>query len=69
MKKPIQIAAVLALLAGLCACSGDAEVVDTSAVTEEAFAVPLGKEDNFFSDSAREFLVEGRTSIVLDDAD
>jgi hypothetical protein len=32
-------------------------------------AVPYGKEDNFLSDSAREYLVEGEATIVLDEAD
>ncbi len=56
---------MVALLALGC---GDAEVVDfTQGGVTDAVAVPHGKEDNFLAVSAREYLVEGETTIVLDE--
>jgi len=52
---------VTALLVTACADNG---------TTEEPLAVvPEGKEDNFLSRSAQEYLVEGTAKIVLDEAD
>ena len=53
------------LLAG---CGGDAEVLEPG-VTPAPNVVPLGKEDNFLSPSAQEYLVEGTTTITLDEED
>ncbi len=40
-----------------------------AAPVEPPMVVPEGKEDNFLSRSAQEYLVEGETKIVLDEAD
>ncbi len=53
----------------LLSCSSDPDVVDPGLLGEESTIVPHGKEDNFFSKSAREYLVEGRTEVVLDEKD
>ena len=57
------------LLVVLLGCSSDHDIVDPYAADDGLTVVLPGKEDNFFAKSAREYLVEGRTEIVLDDAD
>ncbi|MFO0750324.1 MAG: lamin tail domain-containing protein [Myxococcota bacterium] len=42
---------------------------DGGATEETPLVVPEGKEDNFLSRSAQEYLVEGQTTIVLEGAD
>ncbi len=58
-----------ALVLFLAACSGEAALITSSGAEEAAVAVPLGKEDNFLSNTAREYLVEGRTTVVLEEED
>lgn len=56
-------AAILILTVG---CSGDETVDETTAGLDALpFVVPLGKEDNFFSQTSQEYLVEGTTTITL----
>ena len=55
--------ALIIVTALLGACAQDAPTGETPLV------VPAGKEDNFLSRSAQEYLVEGHTTIVLDEAD
>ena len=47
---------------------GEADVMDLSGQSEVS-AVPLGKEDNFLSDTGREYMVEGELIIQLDPDD
>jgi len=54
--------AIAVLSTGTLACTEEA-------ATETPLVVPEGKEDNFLSRSAQEYLVEGKTQVVLDEAD
>jgi len=47
---------------------GEVKIIDSSELSMPA-AVPLGKEDNFLSETAREYLVEGEVIVKLDDFD
>ena len=51
----------LAVLAGLAGCGEE-----SAAEEEELVAVPDGKADNFFSLSAQEYMVEGRSYVELE---
>lgn len=60
----------LALVATLGVLATQVLACGNDDLTEESpLIVPEGKEDNFLSRSAQEYLVEGTTSIVLDEAD
>ncbi len=63
MRTPAWIALFATLLAGACAT----EPVDPADV-EDGVAVPAGKEDDWLSESAYEYVLEGRTSVVLEAA-
>ena len=55
----------LAFAACLGACSAEPAVIGAGTEAEPE-AVPLGKEDNFLAQTAREYLVEGRTTVTLE---
>lgn len=57
----VAVSGLLSLFAAACATDAPPE--------EPARVVPEGKEDDFYSRSAQEYLVEGETRIVLDEAD
>ena len=50
-------------------CGGGGDVIDPGGSGDGLTVVPHGKEDNFFAPAAREYLVEGRTEVVLSEAD
>ena len=63
----IALCALLSILVGMGCSSG--EIVDLSGTSDTPSVVPHGKEDNFLAVSAREYLLEGRSTIVIEEAD
>ena len=51
---------------GMGCSSGDPSGGDPSTPEEESQIVPPGKEDNFLSDSAQEYMVEGKTTVTIE---
>ncbi len=65
MGKLFSIVGFLALLALISCSSGSGQVGSGEEEQLETVVVPEGKSDNFFSKSAKEYYLEGRTSVTL----